>query len=185
MKKTHVTHAISIRQPWAHLIASGWRPVELRSWPTKFRGTIAIHAGTSYSDMSDYVYAFLTNLHPDLLAHMESFDGNVEAGIGSDPVKRGKAVNPASQFHFGAIIGTVDIIDCLPVAEAFEVIETTQKANGEPSCRIHPCDWVKTDSGYVWLLQNAKIFKSPIPAKGKLQIFALTDELQAAIAKQA
>jgi len=36
--------ALSIKQPWAHLIVSGRKTIELRSWNTKFRGTFLIHA---------------------------------------------------------------------------------------------------------------------------------------------
>jgi len=39
--------AITIQQPWAELIACGVKTVENRSWPTKHRGRIAIHAGMS------------------------------------------------------------------------------------------------------------------------------------------
>jgi len=37
--------AISIRQPWAELILQGRKSIELRTWETKIRGRIAIHAG--------------------------------------------------------------------------------------------------------------------------------------------
>lgn len=37
--------AITIMQPWAELIASGEKRVENRTWPTRHRGLIAIHAG--------------------------------------------------------------------------------------------------------------------------------------------
>lgn len=37
--------AITIKQPWASLIASGIKKYEFRSWPTKHRGPIYIHAG--------------------------------------------------------------------------------------------------------------------------------------------
>lgn len=37
--------ALSIKQPWAFLIASGQKDIENRSWPTKYRGPILIHAG--------------------------------------------------------------------------------------------------------------------------------------------
>ena len=36
--------AITIWQPWASLIACGAKKYETRSWPTKYRGPIAIHA---------------------------------------------------------------------------------------------------------------------------------------------
>lgn len=37
--------ALSIRQPWAWLIVNGHKDIENRSWETKYRGRIAIHAG--------------------------------------------------------------------------------------------------------------------------------------------
>ncbi len=36
--------ALTIWQPWASLIAAGEKIYETRSWPTKYRGPIAIHA---------------------------------------------------------------------------------------------------------------------------------------------
>jgi len=36
--------AISIRQPWASMIAEGRKEYETRSWATPYRGQIAIHA---------------------------------------------------------------------------------------------------------------------------------------------
>ena len=37
--------ALSIKQPWAWLILNGIKDIENRTWQTKFRGTILIHAG--------------------------------------------------------------------------------------------------------------------------------------------
>ncbi|ANP62349.1 TPA: ASCH domain-containing protein [Pseudomonas aeruginosa] len=36
--------ALSIRQPWAWLIVHGFKPVENRDWPTRFRGPFLVHA---------------------------------------------------------------------------------------------------------------------------------------------
>lgn len=37
--------AITLHQPWADLIARGIKTLETRTWPTQFRGLLAIHAG--------------------------------------------------------------------------------------------------------------------------------------------
>lgn len=37
--------AITISQPYASLIASGEKWIENRTWPTRYRGKLAIHAG--------------------------------------------------------------------------------------------------------------------------------------------
>jgi len=52
--------AISIRQPWAWLIVNGYKDIENRSWPTKFRGRVLIHASkgmtrAEYDDVEDYL----------------------------------------------------------------------------------------------------------------------------------
>ena len=36
---------ITIKQPWATLIAAGYKKYEFRSWKTKYRGPLLIHAG--------------------------------------------------------------------------------------------------------------------------------------------
>ena len=38
---------ITIKQPWATLIAEGLKKYEFRTWNTKYRGDILIHAGKS------------------------------------------------------------------------------------------------------------------------------------------
>lgn len=39
--------ALSVRQPWAGLIASGRKTIELRSWRTNYRGRLLILAGST------------------------------------------------------------------------------------------------------------------------------------------
>ncbi len=36
---------LTLHEPWATLVAKGIKTIETRSWPTKFRGRIAIHSG--------------------------------------------------------------------------------------------------------------------------------------------
>ena len=36
--------ALSLRQPWASLIANGHKTIETRTWRTRYRGPLAIHA---------------------------------------------------------------------------------------------------------------------------------------------
>lgn len=40
--------ALTIRQPWAQLIVDGHKDIENRSWSTKWRGPLLIHAGLQY-----------------------------------------------------------------------------------------------------------------------------------------
>jgi hypothetical protein len=39
-----IVKVLSIRQPWAYLIVNGSKNIENRSWPTKYRGQLLVHA---------------------------------------------------------------------------------------------------------------------------------------------
>jgi hypothetical protein len=39
-----IIKAVSIKQPWANLIAYGLKDIESRTWQTNYRGPLAIHA---------------------------------------------------------------------------------------------------------------------------------------------
>jgi len=39
-----IVYTLSIRQPWAALIVAGRKSIEIRSWPTRRRGRVLIHA---------------------------------------------------------------------------------------------------------------------------------------------
>ena len=47
MRKGNKFPAITVYQPWADLIVRGIKDIENRSWPTRFRGRILIHAGSN------------------------------------------------------------------------------------------------------------------------------------------
>ena len=36
---------LTLKQPWASLVANGYKVYEFRTWKTKYRGEILIHAG--------------------------------------------------------------------------------------------------------------------------------------------
>ena len=42
--------ALSVQQPWAWAIAAGKKPIENRTWPTTYRGLLAIHASKKLDD---------------------------------------------------------------------------------------------------------------------------------------
>jgi hypothetical protein len=81
---------LTIRQPWAWAIICGGKDVENRSWPTKHRGPLLIHAGSRFESDG---YEFVKQL---------------AAG----------PVPPAREFVAGAIIGLVDLVDCREVSDS-------------------------------------------------------------------
>ncbi len=88
--------ALSIRQPWAHAIVTGWKDIENRKWTTKLRGPICIHASAynkrNYeADREDYLDVLHGYVHPVSVPPME--------------------MSMLQQPDFGAIIGTATIVD--------------------------------------------------------------------------
>lgn len=83
--KAVYTRALSIRQPWAWLIVNGYKDVENRSWTTKIRGWIGIHAGLKF-DKDAYEWVKFT--FPDIKM----------------PI--------IEDFHRGGLVGKVRLIEC-------------------------------------------------------------------------
>ena len=54
-------YALTIRQPWAELIISGKKTMELRTWSTDYRGLLWVHAGQKNDPNLERAFG-LTNL---------------------------------------------------------------------------------------------------------------------------
>jgi hypothetical protein len=80
---------ITVKQPWASLIVEGIKNIENRTWKTKFRGRILIHAGKNCA--FDY-------LMPDGKIISDTTD---KLGWHYDNIPH------------GSIIGSVEIVDCV------------------------------------------------------------------------
>ncbi|WP_430611554.1 ASCH domain-containing protein [Flavobacterium sp. JP2137] len=79
------TKALSIKQPWAELIALGIKNIENRTWKTSFRGRFLIHA----SKVSDK--------HCSLNVAQDAATNGIEE----------------LDWSLGCIIGEVDLVDCV------------------------------------------------------------------------
>lgn len=84
MNIQNLNKAISIKQPWAYLICAGIKDVENRTWPTKYRGRVYIHASAKLAK-----HEFTWEQSSELAKHEEL------------------------DIVYSAIIGHVDIVDCV------------------------------------------------------------------------
>ena len=97
---------LTVRQPWASLIALGVKRLEVRSWATRYRGLVAVHAGQHRCKISgppvgDYL--------------VRNYDGT-----GTRLLPRGgrwpdDAVQPP--LPFGAVVAVARLIDCVPIVD--------------------------------------------------------------------
>ena len=147
--------AITIRQPWASLIASGDKLYETRCWTTKYRGPIAIHAGKQ--------------LDKDAFRYLITPLATIEQLTACDITPEN-----AEDLTLGAVIATADLVNVWHIVEdkAKHIpigIETPDKQAPDffvPTKKeIALGYWVP--GNYAWELQNVKMLPEPIPAKGK------------------
>lgn len=55
---------ITIKQPWATIIAEGYKDYEFRTWKTKYRGDVLIHAGKSIDEHAMKKFEYLNLEYP-------------------------------------------------------------------------------------------------------------------------
>ncbi len=167
--------ALSIKQPWASLIAHGIKDIENRTWATKYRGTIYIHASSkpSFNNLT-------LNLTHDQIDQMVLGDF---CQLDSRSIAYPKS----------AIIGTVDIVDCVinhgsiwaehspkatscPECGSSVFVNKNLVGDGYRECRNCGQEWW-TDIAYGkpiynWVLANPVLFDKPIlNVKGKLSLW--------------
>ncbi len=146
---------ISIKQPWASLIIEGIKDIENRTWKTSFRGTVLVHAsGKPIGKITD-------------LLTQDQFDSLNVNRFAPEWLQ----LLMAGRYTNSAILGTVDIVDCVinhPSiwAEKGTLIYDT-------NLQIVPI--------YNWVLANPVKFNQPIlNVKGKLSLwdYKINDHLR-------
>jgi hypothetical protein len=103
--------AITIQQPDAWGVVVGQKRFENRSWETKHRGTLWIHAAKTRSNVSGTQPEHWCDTYTDM---PETWD---ECG-------------------FGVVIGCVDLIRCIPNRQALKEFNNDQHINDEDDCWV-------------------------------------------------
>jgi hypothetical protein len=82
--------ALTLRPNWAWLVVNGHKDIENRSWPTRLRGRIWIHASSSPVAKAEY-QRFMSICRE----------------------RRIKKFPRREDIKFGGIVGSVEIVDCV------------------------------------------------------------------------
>jgi len=141
--------ALSIKQPWASLIANGIKDVENRTWRTKFRGRIYIHA--SAKAVGNDIETILNYQQYNAI-----------------PLDKQNDINNGI-WHKSAIIGEVEIIDCVLNYDSVWAEQMSTYKCEETGINI-----LHRNQKYVWnwVLANAVMYEQPIlNVKGKLSFW--------------
>ncbi|UYB50271.1 ASCH domain-containing protein (plasmid) [Lysinibacillus capsici] len=141
--------ALTIKQPWATLIALGEKNFETRSWQTKYRGPLAIHAGKSI----------------DKDACEDSWIKGVlkEHGITSH-----------KELQTGVVLATVELVDCYRVEATLGHASVLTKGKTLNGLEVAFGDY--TEGRYAWELANLQVLPEPMPAKGQLSLWEWNKE---------
>lgn len=145
--------ALTIRQPWASLIAVGVKTIENRSWGTKHRGPLAIHAAKQTS-LADFVLA--ASLLGDDDMHDRKCGDHLSPCHRCLVVKGVRGMNVLLWrntwlFPKAAVVGVVDLGD---------IVEGSDDRFAMPG-KKH------------WRIATPRRLVTPVPAVGRLGLFSI------------
>lgn len=96
--------AISIRQPFAWLIVNGYKDIENRSWDTKYRGLVLIHASKGMTkDQYQAGREICNSLPPMQRVTLPPFDKLERGGIVGYAYITGTTRDSYSPWFFGPV----------------------------------------------------------------------------------
>jgi hypothetical protein len=142
--------ALSIKQPWASFIAHGHKRVETRSWRTRHRGPITIHASRPQSRAQQRrAYAEFA-ASPPLHALVDQLcEGDLH------------------RLPHGAMIAVARLVDVSPVRDWLELFP-----GEEPLGNFAP-------GRFGWLLEDVQMLPEPLPIAGKLDVWSVPPAIAA------
>ena len=145
---------ISLWQPWATLVVLGEKRIETRSWPTKHRGRMAIHAAKKWS----WYQKHICTTEPFLsILNSRGYNPN----------------NAMKELDFGAVIGSVELLDCqrIPVFHNYDLNKLFDQCISEKERAFGDFSWGR----FAWQLDLPIHFDDPIPYRGRQGFFKIPD----------
>jgi len=147
--------AISLWQPWATFMALGLKRFETRSWPTAYRGPLAICAAKIR----------IKEFAPDLMGRLlETEYYQPEDQTVADTLDR---------LPYGAVLCVVEVVGCVPTelyTKAHYPLSRLESDLGDYSARR-----------WVWQTTNLRRLLSTVPVIGRQGLFDLPPEIEARV----
>jgi hypothetical protein len=156
---------LSLSEPWATLVAIGAKRIETRSWSTRFRGLVAIHAS-----------AKIDRWARQCAYHDEPFR-SVLGRAGIIPTQEWGMVPEG--FRPGHILAVARLIDCFP-SRSPELEALLEEAD---SSYPHEQAFGNYDAGrYGFVLTDVRRLAAPLAHKGGLGLRHAPEHLAAQLA---
>jgi activating signal cointegrator 1 len=140
--------ALTLWQPWASLIALAEKKVETRSWATKYRGPLAIHAAAKlppkWLGVSRHEIEFRDEIADCFNARRDADD---RCGLHVDDAIRA--------LPYGAVLCVVNLVAVHETGEVYDDLDRREQIFGNYE-----------DGRFAWFFEDVERFEKPIPAKG-------------------
>lgn len=160
---------LSLWQPWATLIAIGAKSIETRSWPTKYRGPLAIHAAKKWN----YELNLMCFGNPIREALQKA---DYDAFCGDWQEARWQEESASLALPLGKIVAVVDLVECYEVKEQWLKLPSMGGCDGIPLPVGNERAFGDYAPGrYAWKLANIRRLEAPIPCIGHQGIFNVPD----------
>ncbi len=113
---------LSVRQPWPWAIFHAGKDIENRDWSTNFRGTVAIHAakGMTRDEYDSFYFMIREN---------------------SELWKAAQGLPSFERLTRGAILGTVEIVDCVKTSDSPWFFGAFGFVLRNPRLLVEPIEW--------------------------------------------
>ena len=150
--------ALTVRQPWAHMIAHGGKSIENRSRQTHYRGLLAIHAGVRSGWDADAEAS-------SLVRQAWSSWARSSTNRAGHPVRLDRKTDHVA---FGAVIAIANLSGC-------------HRASTQSPCGCSP--WGEANQWH-WELSDVRALPHPVPCRGKLSLWRLPPDVETAVLDQ-
>lgn len=146
--------ALSLTQPYATLVALGYKHNETRSWSTYYRGPLAIHAAAGSPTWAR-----------EALLEIPFCRAHFFPGIPSPT--RADVRRVLESLPRGAILATTTLASVVPVSLAPNVTDVEEQLG----------DY--TPGRYAWVLRDTCSLPQPVPARGALGLWTWDESVLA------
>lgn len=141
---------LTLTQPWATLVALGAKRIETRSWQTKYRGPIAIHAAKGFPDEAR------------AMCYRRPFS----------TVLADRGIHHPDELPRGMIIAMAVLTDCFRfTGEDADLIRPIEPGQYERQFGDF------TPGRYGLALRGVRKLHTPVPCRGMLSLWAVPDAL--------
>lgn len=145
--------AVTLYEPWASLVALGWKRIETRSWSTKYRGPLAIHASKN--------------------GYWVAETGTILKSAGKTPEEIREFRKLAEPWPLGKILAVATLAGC---EETQDIVRQGLSVQEVALGNYSPGRW-------GWKLEDLRRLPNPVACKGALGLWTVPQEIESALAE--